>query len=348
MGNKRCWTASPLALSRNASNLLIFWGVPLAMLHFVDFVVQSTDPMDSARDLDVVDAFAGGAAISTVFGEDGKKVGRFDLLDGPDGDIMSMHGFFNCVRLVLKLKPRALLFGGPPCSSWVFINRATSRRSASRAMGDQKMEHVRLGNSILARWILLGMIAIARGCRWVTEQPQSSLMTACAYIRYVALVIRPIFWGERRFPMVAFGHRSRKQTKCFGTAPWLPLLYRKLTNKDKRRIAAAKAKSEHAMVIKRVNKKGKMTVQGGPGMKASAQYPKQFARELLKYQKSKEFAAPDLKITAPTPADLPQKVLKAPYRWRHAALTPIREYLKERVSDGTYEPVLSNGLYNDL
>ena len=43
--------------------------------------------------------------------------------------------------------------------------------------------------------------------------------------------------------------------------PWLPLLYRKLTNKDKRRIAAAKAKSEHAMVIKRVNKKGKMTVQ---------------------------------------------------------------------------------------
>ena len=57
------------------------------------------------------------------------------------------QGFYNCVRLVLKLKPQALLFGGPPCSSWVFINRATSRRSASRAMGDQKMEHVKLGNS---------------------------------------------------------------------------------------------------------------------------------------------------------------------------------------------------------
>ena len=53
---------------------------------------------------------------------------------------------------------------------------------------------------ILARWILLGMIAVARGCRCVTEQPQSSLMTACACIRYVALVIRPIFWGEGRLP----------------------------------------------------------------------------------------------------------------------------------------------------
>ena len=30
--SKRCWTASPLALSRNVANVLILWGIPLAML----------------------------------------------------------------------------------------------------------------------------------------------------------------------------------------------------------------------------------------------------------------------------------------------------------------------------
>ena len=41
---------------------------------------------------------------------------------------------------------------------------------------------------------------------------------------------------------------------------WLPLLARKLTLKDKARIEANKADAEQAMVIKRVNKNGKVTV----------------------------------------------------------------------------------------
>ena len=41
---------------------------------------------------------------------------------------------------------------------------------------------------------------------------------------------------------------------------WLPLLARKLTPKDKARIEANKADAEQAMVVKRVNKNGKVTV----------------------------------------------------------------------------------------
>ena len=44
------------------------------------------------------------------------------------------------------------------------------------------------------RWIILGLIAAARGVYFVTEQPRSSLMPLIAYFRYAALVVRPLNW----------------------------------------------------------------------------------------------------------------------------------------------------------
>ena len=59
-------------------------------------------------------------------------------------------GFVAIVTLVLRLRPGGLLIGGPPCSSWVFINRATSRRSRQRVNGDCQKRYVRESNTILA------------------------------------------------------------------------------------------------------------------------------------------------------------------------------------------------------
>jgi hypothetical protein len=59
-------------------------------------------------------------------------------------------GWTNIVRMILKLRPGGLLIGGPPCSSWVWINRATSKRSAQRVMGDSSRNYVRDANSILS------------------------------------------------------------------------------------------------------------------------------------------------------------------------------------------------------
>ena len=84
--------------------------------------------------------------------------------------------------------------------------------------------------------------------------------------------------------MGALGHQSRKPTICFGTSPspqsltpqqfhhiprraarsWIPELAAcKMTDKDKARVEKAKIKKENAMVIKRVNKRGKLSVQLG-------------------------------------------------------------------------------------
>lgn len=38
---------------------------------------------------------------------------------------------------------------------------------------------------------------------------------------------------------------------------------------------------------------------------------------------------------------------EAPYRWRHACLAPMREFLIKEVQGGRYHPQLSVGLYDD-
>ena len=61
---------------------------------------------------------------------------------------------------------------------------------------------------ITARWLLLGLLALARGCQFITEQPSSSLMTICSYVRFLALIIRPHFWDHVRLPGAQwFPHR---------------------------------------------------------------------------------------------------------------------------------------------
>ena len=39
---------------------------------------------------------------------------------------------------------------------------------------------------------------------------------------------------------------------------------------------------------------------------------------------------------------------QAPYRWLHAHLTPMKDYLKDQVDNGEYEPFLRSGLYDDM
>lgn len=50
------------------------------------------------------------------------------------------------VHKVLKLRVDALLVGGPPCSSWTWVNAGTSGRSRSKPNGDQRKEYVVAAN----------------------------------------------------------------------------------------------------------------------------------------------------------------------------------------------------------
>lgn len=77
---------------------------------------------------------------------------------------------------VMRLKVGGLLWGGVPCSSWVFLNRHTSKRSREAPLGDEGQPSVRRANLLVTRWTLLVLLAVSRGCLWLAEQPMSSLM----------------------------------------------------------------------------------------------------------------------------------------------------------------------------
>ena len=57
------------------------------------------------------------------------------------------QGWLRILLMVLQLKPGALLIGGPPCGSFVWINRSTSKRSKTRLLGTSALSYVRDANS---------------------------------------------------------------------------------------------------------------------------------------------------------------------------------------------------------
>ena len=50
-------------------------------------------------------------------------------------DLLSTRGLIAAVQLVRRLVPGGLVVLAPPCSSWVFMNRATSGRSSQGILG---------------------------------------------------------------------------------------------------------------------------------------------------------------------------------------------------------------------
>lgn len=86
-----------------------------------------------------------------------------------------MTGFLVALLYVLRLEAAGLLWGGVPCSSYVWIARGHTERSRTNIMGNNHPA-VLLGNCMTSRFCLLILIALARNVHWAIEQPGSSLM----------------------------------------------------------------------------------------------------------------------------------------------------------------------------
>ena len=165
---KRCYGISQASCVR-----LISFGVPLVLLLATSYLAERSDLV---RDLDFVELFAGEGQLSQAMTAAGLSSARYEIKDSAANNILSTAGFFRAVRLILRLRHGGLVWSGTPCSSWTFMNRGTSRRSAARPLGDEGQPTVTMANVIVARVTLLLMLAIARGASWSVEQPMSSLM----------------------------------------------------------------------------------------------------------------------------------------------------------------------------
>lgn len=59
------------------------------------------------------------------------------------------RGMLRLIQLVLRAREDSLIHCGPPCSSWVWVNRGTSQRSAGCPEGDTNVRSVADSNVIL-------------------------------------------------------------------------------------------------------------------------------------------------------------------------------------------------------
>ncbi len=51
-------------------------------------------------------------------------------------------GFAQLVVYILRLQADGMIWWAPPCSSWVWINRGTAKRSKTNVLGDCSLDYV--------------------------------------------------------------------------------------------------------------------------------------------------------------------------------------------------------------
>ena len=210
------------------------------------------------RNWDFIDLFAGVARITTWALKGGLCGAAIDVVYGDHMDITSTVGFALSILAVLRLVPRGLLFMAAPCSSWVWVNRKTSKRSKEHIMGDDGCDFVRAGNLCNERVSILCDLARMCGAYWVIEQPISSLFFQTPHM---LSTIANRAAERTSFPMSSFGHAAEKMTQLVGTTDWLPQMSRKRAKTPSKTPSPAKAKARATEV--RAKAKANLGVQKG-------------------------------------------------------------------------------------
>lgn len=144
------------------------------------------------------------------------------------------RGFARAILQTLRCKADSVLVMGPPCSSFVFVNLATSKRSALEPYGDQTKSYVELGSLLCSRALLLLLLATVRGVYTVLEQPQTSTMKYFPDLIHVGKAIRALLghktWDHRFLwgPQLEDLHSSSKKNNKILVCPHAPLFAAKL------------------------------------------------------------------------------------------------------------------------
>ena len=132
---------------------------------------------DVARDLDVIELWAGTATVASAAQEKGLHTAIFDIKHDPADDMCCLTGFRAALQAARRLRPGGLLMMGPPCSSFVWMNLANTKRSqANDFEGDWSSGVVHEGNLHLDIAVFFFAYTLVRGAVPVVENPERSLM----------------------------------------------------------------------------------------------------------------------------------------------------------------------------
>jgi hypothetical protein len=282
---------------------ILTWLIPIASLLAATVAVQ---------DLDGIEFFSGCEAVTRGMTGQGLVCMPFDKVIDPMLNLNSNAGFAHAVELILRLRPGSLIWGAPPCSSFVFMSRGTTLRSKDNPLGNVLHRSVRHANMVVARLVVLLMLGLLRGCQFCVEQPGTSLMGSlpCWQFLMQHFVVHTV-----RTSMGAFGAPTPKNTILWCSGVWVYKLIRRHTQ------SRSNALGLPPTTIRYQTKSGKCRVQGGPGLKQTQAYPTEFGEEVARHfaeHKALQGPLPAGGLTDPT-AGLPA--------WPEAKLDRVERFL---------------------
>ena len=97
-------------------------------------------------------------------------------------------------------------------------SRGSTKRSATRPLGREDAPSVRAGNTMVARCVLIILLAASRGINWCLEQPQGSLMERHPAMQSLFSLVR--VW-RKRVKMADFNAATNKATWLYSGLVWL-------------------------------------------------------------------------------------------------------------------------------
>ena len=107
-------------------------------------------------------------------------------------NMLSDLGFLHSICKVLRVKMFGLLFGGIPCESYGFMSSGTHRRTAAEPFGTP-YNFVVDGSTFASRFVVLAILAIARGVCWMVENPSRSMLPVMPCMQLLlAKVLHPL------------------------------------------------------------------------------------------------------------------------------------------------------------
>ena len=153
------------------------------------------------------------------------------------------------------------------CSSWVWCNLATSGRTLLSPCGKQGQAGVDQGNLQVSRLVILCMIAVARGCDFIIEQPAGSIMFS--HPRFQQLLRSMQIW-QVRFFQGHYGATTNKLTMLWSNN-------RQLLQTFKRGKPPA---ATEQLMVKYIDTSGKVRSMGKKSLKLSQHYPREFGKKI--------------------------------------------------------------------
>ena len=246
-------------------NLMIAFNAPVSWCRFA-FLLATSRKLNLGRACDHVEYFAGQMAVTECLREAGLRCVAYEVLRDPCMmDFMSPCGFVNACALLLRVRAGGGMLAAPVCSTWVYMNRGTSKRTAANPHGDAGVSQVQQANCMVARVCLLCYLAAARGIAFILEQPAGSLLEKHDSVQ---AMLKQFDILRKHVQMKDFGASTPKPTWLYSNEGFL----------DEIDTYVAKAPIERRLDMVKVstNSEGRRIVSGGSDLKKSQAYPRGF------------------------------------------------------------------------